>query len=158
MPDSGCLGDHELEVVTPDPYLRTAAQIGWQISREAVWHGDRCNWMGAEPIERPVGASHTPLTYRSLGVDLYGGTSGVALFLGELHAVTGEAPVREAACGALRHALSRPEIVPPSARLGLFTGWMGIALAAARIARVLNQPEWMERAVELVGRLALEPV
>jgi lantibiotic modifying enzyme len=158
MPDLRCLGDHELEVVTLDHYLTMAAQIGWRISREAVWHGDRCNWMGAEPIERPAEASHTALTYRSLGVDLYGGTSGVALFLSELHAVTGEDSARKAACGALRHALSRPEVVPPSARLGLFAGWMGIALVAARIARVLNQPEWMDRAVDLVRRLTLEPI
>jgi lantibiotic biosynthesis protein len=109
--------------------------------------------MGAEPLERRAGDSDAALTYRALGVDLYGGTSGVALFLGELYAVTGEEALRETARGALRHALSRPHVVPPTARLGLFTGWTGIALAAARVARVLDEPEWMERAKELVGRL-----
>src|SRR5262249_33566341 len=30
-------------------FLQTAHQIGQRLSQEAVWHQDRCNWMGTVP-------------------------------------------------------------------------------------------------------------
>ena len=108
--------------------------------------------MGAEPLERPDGNTAAPVTYRSLPPDLYFGTSGVGLFLAELHAVTGDLAARRTALGALRHALSRVDVVPSAARLGLFSGWLGIAFAAARVGTLLEEGELLERARELAER------
>jgi lantibiotic modifying enzyme len=53
-------------------------------------------------------------------------------------------------------ALSRADLLPPSGRLGLFTGWSGIALAAAHVGTLLNEGALVERALQLVQRCANE--
>jgi lantibiotic biosynthesis protein len=136
--------------------LRTADAIGQRISQEAVWHNNHCNWLGAEPLERaPVGLQ-SGVTHRSLSPDLYSGTSGVGLFLAELYGVTGDIVARRTALGAIRQALSRVDAVPSFARLGLFTGWIGIAFAAVCVGMVLGEAELLERALQLLQRSALE--
>jgi lantibiotic biosynthesis protein len=132
--------------------LRTAEEIGRRISRQAVWHEDRCNWLGAEPLERAHSDLQPGVTYQALGPDLYSGTSGIALFLAELYAVTDEPLVRRLALGAIRHALSRVDAVPPSARLGLFSGWIGIAFAAVRVAMLLGETGFLNQARVLLQR------
>lgn len=136
-------------------YLDTAARIGWRLARQAIWHEDRCNWLGFMPLE----SSSTPqsnVTFSALGSDLYTGTSGVALFLAELYAATGEAEARRAALGAIRQALSRVDVLPLPARAGLFTGWIGIALVAARMGRILQEEDLFRVALRLVRRCTRE--
>lgn len=75
-----------------EPFLGTAEGIGRRLTREAIWHEGRCSWVGAMPEQ---GAEGQPvMTYAALGADLYGGTSGVALFLALLHAETGDSATR----------------------------------------------------------------
>ncbi len=131
-------------------FLRTADQIGQQLSQETIWHQDRCNWLGAEPQVRDPAKGLPIMTYKALGPELYDGTSGVALFLAELHTSTGDAAARRTALGAIRQALSRADAVSPSSRLGLYSGWMGIALAAARIGTVLGEEELLCQAAQLL--------
>ena len=136
--------------------LRTAEEIGRHIARGAVWHGDRCNWVGAQPLERLSANFQPGAIYQALGPDLYSGTSGVALFLAELYAVTKEPLIRRVAQGAIRHALSRVEAVSSTARLGLFSGWTGIALGAARAGFLLDEPELLKQAGEILERCSKE--
>ncbi|HEU4348493.1 MAG TPA: lanthionine synthetase LanC family protein [Actinoplanes sp.] len=131
------------------PWLHTAESIGAQLSRAAVWHGDRCTWLGAVPA---TGALHPGVTYRTLGPDLYEGTSGVALFLAQLHRVTGEAGARRTALGAIHQSLAQLDRVPAAARSGLYTGWPGVALSAARVAVLLADDRLLDRARGLVDR------
>lgn len=133
-----------------EAFLRTAEEIGWRLSQQAVWHGDRCNWLGVVPKERSHINLQPAMTYSTLGPDLYGGTSGVALFLTELFAVTGTDPLRQTALGAMRQAFSRVGVLPQPNRLGLYAGWMGIALVAARVGTILGEEEMMERAAGLL--------
>jgi hypothetical protein len=136
-----------------DLFLQTAREIGQRLMRDAVWHGDRCNWLGAEPREYGPGGA----TYRALGPEIYSGTSGVALFLAELYAATRDPAVRRTARGAIRHALSGVDAVLPSARLGHYTGWVGIAYAAARVGMALDEEaEFLEYANGLLRRAASE--
>jgi type 2 lantibiotic biosynthesis protein LanM len=138
-------------------FTTASATIGRRIWQDALWHEGRCNWVGAEPIQRDDNNRPLAATYRSLGPDLYSGTSGVALFLGELAALTGEPGARQAARGAIRHALAHTEDVPPSSRLGLFTGWAGVAYAAFRVGALIGEAEWQECALALARRCASEP-
>src|SRR5438552_19137874 len=101
-----------------------------QLAQEAVWYGDRCNWLGAKPRDNRLGYAQ-PAVYGALGPELYSGTAGVALFLAELYAALGETGARRAALGAIRQAVSRVDDVAPTVMPGLHTGWSGIALAAA---------------------------
>jgi lantibiotic biosynthesis protein len=118
--------------------LSVAERLGDQIVADAVWHGDRCNWVGALPEEGQGG--RITLTYRALGADLYGGSAGVGLFLAELARITADASHRAAALGALRHATSRVMDIAPSAELGLYAGRPGVALALALAGRALDEP------------------
>ena len=96
------------------------------------------------------------MQYSALGPELYSGTCGMALFLSELYAATGEAAARRVALGAVRQALSRVNDLPPLARLGLHTGFSGIALAAARLGVVLGEQELLHRSANLLKSLWLE--
>jgi lantibiotic biosynthesis protein len=135
-------------------YQHAAEEIGNQLCAQAIWHEGRCNWIGALPDEGPGGVVLDSFT--TLTADLYGGTSGVALFLAYLHRVTGESAVRETALGAIRQALARAdETLAPSNR-GLYGGRAGLALAAARVGQLLGQDSLLERAPRLLDRVEPE--
>ena len=126
----------------PTDPLSVAAAIGDRLVADAIWSGDRCNWVGAEPMDLRNGPAGAGLTYRALGSGLYGGSSGVALFLAQLSVLTNQVEFRRTALAAMRHALSRRDDVDPAARLGFYTGWSGLAAAALRLGRLLDAAEF----------------
>ncbi|GAA2863650.1 lanthionine synthetase LanC family protein [Nonomuraea rubra] len=143
--------------------LRAAVAIGERLAAEAVWSGERCNWVGAEPVNLLNGPGRA-LTYQALGPDLYGGSAGVALFLAQLAATVGQdsgrGRLRATALAAMRHAISRRDQVEPVARLGFYAGWAGLAAAALRVGALLGSAECAEAGIALshdVGRLVEEP-
>jgi lantibiotic modifying enzyme len=131
--------------------LEAAASIGATIARSAIWHGGRCNWIGAEPEERPPGSGVVYPSYVALGGDLYGGTAGIGLVAAELAAACDDPELARTAVGALRHAFARVGDLPPSIRMSLYTGRVGVALAAARAGAVLGDDELRERAERIVA-------
>jgi lantibiotic biosynthesis protein len=130
-------------------YLDVAYSLGQQLAKTAVWHGDRCNWVGALGDSRARGHA----TLAALGPDLYSGTSGIALFLAELHASTGDTVVRHTALGAIRQALSRVGGGTTTATIGsgLYKGRLGIAVAAAQVGTRLRQGHLLDRAAALAN-------
>lgn len=116
-------------------FLAGAAEIGRRVVAEALWEGDRCAWVGADPV-RPW-----EFRYAAVGPALYGGTAGIGLFLAHLAVATGEAAVRRTALGALRHATQRVAALAPDRRDGFHSGALGIAWAAAMAAAVLGAEE-----------------
>jgi lantibiotic modifying enzyme len=132
-------------------YLTAAAQLGARLCRDAIWWETKCNWLGS--VMENVNGSWT-IIVRALGPDLYGGTSGIALFLARLAEVTGEKLFRRTAVGALNQAWSRREDVAPQERLGFYSGWLGIAYARLAAAESLGQPDQCARVVEVVASLA----
>lgn len=132
-------------------YLAVAARVASRLVRQGIWHQDRCNWVGFQTLERSV-TPQGKATLSALGPDLYSGTSGVALFLGELYVVTGDAELRRTALGAISQALSRLDTLPGPARPSLFSGWIGIALVAARLGRILGQEKLLCAALRIVQR------
>ncbi len=139
-------------------FLQTAAGIGRRLCREAVWHEGRCSWMGAEAGGHADDGA-IRVACRSLGPALYAGTSGVGLFLAELHHATGDTDARDTAVGAIRQSLSALDAVPPSVRLGLYTGWSGIAMGAVRVGVRLREDELVagaQHVLECLAGLALE--
>ncbi|MBY5856125.1 hypothetical protein GR239_24905 [Rhizobium leguminosarum] len=132
-------------VTDKSDWFAAAATIGSRIAAEAVWYQDRCQWLGAEPVlPGPSGA----IEYRTLPAGLYSGTAGVALFLGELSYRSGDLNIKRTALGAIRQALRRT-----SADVGLYPGGTGIALVAARLGAILDEPWLSEQALKLAGRV-----
>lgn len=128
-----------------------AARIGGKLAQDALWHDGRCNWIGASGATD--GETQRRAIYASLGTDLYAGTSGVALFLSELYGLAHEPELKRTACGALRQAVCRAETIAPEGRIGLFSGWTGVAYALARAAQLLGEDCLLDSANQLLAGL-----
>ena len=134
-----------------DACAKAAGTIGDELCAEAYWHGERCNWVGRSPDEAVmVGAPLVP-TVAALGPDLYGGTAGIALFLAELHAKTGEVLHRKTALGAIQQALDAVHQVQAAVRIGFYSGAIGIAYTAARLAVLLDEPPLLARGLSTIA-------
>jgi lantibiotic modifying enzyme len=135
-----------------DACLRVASDLGDELCGEAYWDGQRCNWVGRSPLEATdLSAPLTP-TVTALGPDLYSGTAGVGLFLAQLCSISRKGQHRTTALGALRQAASRADRIPPSSRLGLYTGVPGIAYALGRAGVLLDEPDLVHEGGDLALR------
>lgn len=133
-----------------DDYLGVALEIGRRLVVDAIWSDRRCNWIAATPLDpqsRDFGRSSS-----ALGPELYSGTAGVAWFLAELAEVVDDPALRRTAHGAIQHALGRCRIdLVSSGRLGLYSGAMGVAIIAARIAALANDDELSAAALRVAA-------
>jgi hypothetical protein len=136
--------------------LLTAVELGAQLVQEALWYEDRCNWLGGVSSDHHILKSHSGTVYSMCGPDLYAGTSGIALFLAELYAATSASEFRCTALGAIQHTLNHINSVPNEDRLGLYSGWPGIAFALGRVGSLLNAPNLLENARELAEKSVCE--
>ncbi|MQA28217.1 MAG: hypothetical protein GEU82_00050 [Luteitalea sp.] len=135
----------------PGGFLEAAAEIGRQILSEAFWHEGRCNWLGS--TSPPVGDEPASAPAQGmLDASLYSGTSGVSLFLAELHRRTGDAATRSTALAAMRQALHSIDADGNPGGIGLYTGGPGIAVAAARAGLALEADDLVRGAKSLIRR------
>jgi lantibiotic modifying enzyme len=125
-------------------FLELAGRLGHEIARSAIWFEGRCNWVGALP--RDEYRMNGKAEVAALGPDLYGGTSGVALFLAEAGARLDDDSLRATALGAIRLALDQADRVDRQVRDGLYGGSIGIVYAAARVAALLGSRDVHTRA------------
>jgi lantibiotic biosynthesis protein len=133
-------------MTTSCEFLGVAAALATRLADGAVWHGERCNWIGVVPLDPAQTSGRTMLA--ALGPDLYDGTAGVALFLAEAAAALGDDRLAAAAHGALRHALGHAARVEGD---GLHAGALGIAYAATRIATALHSELALRGARDVVS-------
>lgn len=135
----------------PAELLLAASRIGERLAACAIRVGDRAGWVGLDPIPHRGAVGHEA-RHSALGPDLYAGTSGIALFLAELSAATGDPKTRTLALAAAQQALACAETDAGAVRAGLFDGWSGVALVAARVGRLLGDPAALSRAKALARR------
>jgi lantibiotic biosynthesis protein len=127
-------------------FLEVAGGVGDRIANSAIWFDGRCNWVGALAREDSRGSR----AIAALGADLYGGTSGVALFLAEAATRLDDDRLGATALGAIRHALDHADRINPELGDGLYLGPIGVAYAAARVAGLLDGEEVIARARDLL--------
>jgi lantibiotic modifying enzyme len=132
-------------------HLTAADAIGRALADDAVWHEHRCTWIGAEYEPGPGGWE---TVHRSCAHDLYGGTSGIGLFLGHLSAATGDERQRRTAIAAARQALWGSRRAGPGASAGLYDGASGPALVAVVLAEPLACEELRDAGDAAAGELA----
>ena len=53
-------------------FIETAASLGARVCRDALWAGDRCNWIG--PLMEPLGGRWRQV-HKVFGPEFSGGTS-----------------------------------------------------------------------------------
>jgi lantibiotic modifying enzyme len=129
-------------------FLETADILGAKLCRDAIWSGNRCNWVG--PSMEFVEGAWRPV-HRAFGGTIYNGTSGIALFLDRLFALTGVREYRRSADAALQQALSYGRDVAANSRAGFYSGLTGIAYAAFELGCT-------DAAIALLKSLLADPV
>ena len=136
--------------IPANSFRMTAIKIGMRLAQSAYWSGDSCNWVAEKNPWASVrmGGMH-PVTYEALNVDIYGGTSGVALFLAELAKLCGIELVARSARGAMINSLRRLRSCLGALSTGLYTGWPGVLLAGAYVGAVLPDPLITNMTLEL---------
>ncbi|HEV3050253.1 MAG TPA: lanthionine synthetase LanC family protein, partial [Longimicrobium sp.] len=122
----------------PDPILDAALRIGRRIAATAQWQGDACTWQIMSPDRSEPGLRRAAAAIA--GGAVYEGTAGIALFLAELAAVTGDEEAARAALGAVRYSI-QDAATQHDAAFGYHSGRVGIAYAVARVGELLNRPE-----------------
>jgi len=132
--------------------LETAATIARALCTSAHVHEGRHAWMGTTQGGGIDGRA-LAFTYGTVGADLYGGTAGIGLALAETYRLTNERASRDAAIGALQHALSRTPRLVADRAYGFYDGVTGIAYAAARVAACTGESAFMDEARALLASL-----
>jgi type 2 lantibiotic biosynthesis protein LanM len=131
--------------------LAAARSVADRLEALASREHDRTLWYGLAP------AGGGAWQFSNLQADLYGGLPGIALFLAQLAAVTGEARYDELARGALAALLplARPrrEAEPPLRLVGAWTGWGGLIYTFAHLAALWRDPSLLDAAEGCVAQL-----
>jgi len=135
---------------TYERYLAVADAIGAQLCRDALWVGQRCNWLGASM--EVVGGTWQPVQ-RTFGPDFYNGTSGIALFLGRLYRLMNERIYRMTALGAIRQAISRLDDISPMAQGSFYLGLTGVAYTCTMLASLLDEASLLDQGLSLLDQL-----
>ncbi|WP_395005125.1 lanthionine synthetase LanC family protein [Undibacterium sp.] len=135
-------------------FLQVAEKIGRELCRDALWHEDRCTWLGwaFENVQYQMRTC-----YRSLAGDLYSGTAGIALFLAELSQFTQDRQQLRVVEGALRQALSTAPKIESRLQHGFYTGQVGIAYASIRAGELLKKEELLARGLAMLAGLRVVP-
>ncbi|MES1245755.1 MAG: lanthionine synthetase LanC family protein [Acidobacteriota bacterium] len=126
------------------------------LASRAIVHGNRCTWVVCLPAAGEAGTRQVT-HHATAAPDLYEGDAGIALFLAEVAARTGASSLRRVALGGARQALAAGGELPAQRCHGFYTGLPGIAMAVARIGRLLGEEELLDRVRRLVPRLERLP-
>ena len=132
--------------------LAAARAVADRLDRLAL-RGDlqaNAHWIGL----KPVGRMQRHWVLEPLGLDLYGGVPGVALFLAYLGEVAGEVrytTLARAATTTVRCQVARGRASITS--IGGFDGWGGVIYVLAHLAALWGEPALYAEAEALVGPL-----
>ncbi|MCP3100113.1 type 2 lantipeptide synthetase LanM family protein [Myxococcus sp. K15C18031901] len=128
--------------------LDAARAVGDRLELLSVGGQEECSWFGLTlGLNRQWRLS-------ALGLDLYGGLPGVALFLAHLGELTGEARYTQRAWGAVRTMLRKqgePRHQPAS--VGGFLGWGGLVYTYARLGALWSRPDLLDTAASCAAQL-----
>ncbi|HEX9982709.1 MAG TPA: lanthionine synthetase LanC family protein [Thermoanaerobaculia bacterium] len=129
--------------ITDGELLEAALRIARRICASAYWSNDgtQCSWLGRGDEDGTSEAMQSPVNI-ALGAHLYSGTLGVALFLGEVWRLTGDAEVGRTARAAVRRSLTTLDktIDIPVSAISFWAGHTGAAWAMKRFADIGLEP------------------
>lgn len=132
-------------------FLEVADGIGRRLVRDAIWSGDRCNWLGwsMEPL---AGTFRT--VYRSLQGGLYQGVAGVARFLSHLVRYTRDPRQVAIRDGALRQVLSQLPALERQPFAGYYAGAVGVAHVLLEAGELTSDERLVSTGLGLLERTA----
>ncbi len=132
-------------MTAPMSPVEVAASIGDHLCRTGYSFAGESTWMGTVQ-ELDEDSNQLEFTWQTLGPELYGGTSGIALFLAAAWAQTRDPRFRRRAEEGIEFALRRLPSIPKESAVSLYSGAVGIAYAAARIGQLLERADLLDRA------------
>lgn len=133
---------------SPSRLDAAAAAAGDQLEASAIRGDGDATWIGLH-LERD-----RLWTVERLGCDLYGGLPGVALFLAQLGAITGQTRYTRLARAALGTLRRRIEATRSSiTRIGAFDGWGGLLYSLTHLGALWDEPALVAEATAMVEQL-----
>lgn len=138
----------------PGRFLAGARRVGDQLCAQAVWNGELCNWIGHAMEEMDEQRFVIEPMVGALGVDLYAGSAGVALFLAELASRTEDPRHARAASAGARRSLEKLR----ASDVGFYSGSMGVAHAAGRVGALVGDEALLGRGLSLAAEVAASVV
>lgn len=139
-------------------FMESAITIGKQISKEAYWYKNLCNWMGSNKLFSNIHKVNKTHIKIALGPDIYNGTSGIAFFLANLYNLCKDEEFLSTSEGSIRHALSRINLVDSKTVFGFYTGIVGIAYVANKIGNIFDDKFLKKEALSLMDYLSKRTV
>jgi type 2 lantibiotic biosynthesis protein LanM len=141
-------------------FLSAACRVGDRLEQLAFRTDTDASWIGVTSLAAQHGQSWS---LAPLGLDLYGGVPGIALFLSRLASIGGEPRydrlAREATANVLRQ-LNTPQSqqqqepqLQTQTLIGAFAGLGGVIYALTHVGLLLRDPALIERAERLVSPL-----
>lgn len=137
-----------VEPATSESLIAAARAVGDRLEALALRGEDDATWIGLSI----TGGERWSL--RALGIDLYDGLPGVALFLGYLGALTGQrryGDLARAAIETVRHQVGM--LRPSHASVGAFDGWSGVIYALTHLGTLWGDSALVTEAAELASTL-----
>jgi type 2 lantibiotic biosynthesis protein LanM len=139
-------------IMKSDRFLEAARGIGRDIESRTIWNGEEANWIGHDTL--PVSGR---LRVQPLGLSLYSGSAGVAVFLAALFAVDTGPQYRRAALGVtrtLRHSVVNSSLDCKMLRTIFLAEGIGGASGASstiygllKVGQILNDDETVDTAL-----------
>lgn len=129
--------------------LDVASAIGFGLARRAVRSGDRCRWLDGVPVQ----PGQNPAVSTMCGVDVYGGTAGIAWFLGQLAVRCPDPLLEETARAALRQTAAGIAALAAKQPHGFYGGAAGAAAVLVLIGSELGDLESVRLGRDILAAL-----
>jgi lantibiotic biosynthesis protein len=136
-----------LKITTSSEFAEMLAR---KLCREALWFGNSCTWIGLEASEKH---GRRVIYARTLGPELYGGTSGIAYFLSDIFGATGDELFRTTAVGAMNFALGRCGRLTQRSEIGLHSGLSGIVMTSVICGFICRDQSIVDHSSKLVSHI-----
>jgi type 2 lantibiotic biosynthesis protein LanM len=137
--------------VSHDRLLEAANAVGKRLDQLATCNDYGASWLGMSVVnERSWGLLPTH-------IDLYNGTSGIALFLGYLGVLTGEmryTTLARLALSSVRALTEQQKKYPQLINIGVFDGIGSVIYLLTHLSMLWHEPALFQEAGELVEFLA----
>ena len=137
-------------------FKETAIHIANYLVKEAIWDGNRCNWIG-HVVEALNGKYQ--VIRRSFSRDFYNGTSGIAYFLALVLQYHDDPIIEETLEGCINQVLGmegRTDDV--GSNYGFYGGRVGVAYALIECGKMRNKQAWKNAGFALLDKVCEEEI
>ena len=136
----------------PSP-MKLASQIGERLMQHSIRNGEEVTWIVPRPPSDAPCARLATAPVKLIASDLYGGLAGVVVFLSHLARLTGDPKFYDLAQATARTLQRRLSAGDLGESLGAFDGLAGAVYAFSHIGVALEDPAWLQSAVQITRRL-----